>query len=144
MPSKSEQVLQALFALLKAEMPAGAEVVRNVGLPTRVEAGGWVCLRDGDPGEPEVYLSPLTFIYSHIAEVDLVVDLPNPERDALFDQLKVAVGVALARDRTLGGLCDFVIGEAVEPVDIAVEAGAPLKAASVGVVLTYSTADPLG
>lgn len=141
--SKAEQVLLALFECLRLAMPAGTTVVRNAAVPQAVPRQGWVCLRDGDPGPPEVMMSPLTFVYEHAAEVDIVVEATAATRDALFDQLKVAVGLALAIDRTLGGLCDFVIGEAPEPVDLLVEGGSPLKAATVGVVLTYATSDPL-
>ncbi len=51
---------------------------------------------------------------------------------------------ALAADRTLGSLCDWVEAEAPQPVDLPVEGAASLKAAVIQVVLHYSTADPLG
>ena len=68
----------------------------------------------------------------------------NPAaRDAAFDALKLAVGVAIAADRTLGGLCDFVQGEAPAPVELPIEGAEGLKAASLGIVLSYATSDPL-
>lgn len=143
--STSEQVLKALFAALRAGLPPAATVVRNETVPMRVPPGGWVCLRDGDPGFPEFLHSPPVYIYSHAAEADLVVELPSAaERDALFDRLKRSIGVVIAEDRTLGGLCDFVLGEAPVPVEVPVEGGANIKAASVGIILTYGTSDPLG
>jgi len=54
------------------------------------------------------------------------------------------IGTALAADRTLGGLCDWVEAQAPQPVDMPVEGAAALKAAIIPVILTYSTADPLG
>lgn len=145
MPSKSEQVLEALLAILRVAVPPGAEVVRNSTLPTRIPPGGWLCLRDGDPGDPQFMMSPPSYYFEHEAEVDIVVDAPLAERDARFDALKVALGEALALDRTLGGLCDYVIGVPPVPVDITTEGGAqPLKAATVGIMLTYVTSDPLG
>ncbi len=65
-------------------------------------------------------------------------------RDTAFDTLCANVGAAIAADRTLGGLCDWVEAEAPRPVDLAVEGAASLKAAVVPVILHYSTADPLG
>jgi hypothetical protein len=64
-------------------------------------------------------------------------------RDAAFDTLTASIGSALAADRTLGGLCDWVEAEAPQPVDLPVEGAASLKAAVIPVVLHYSTADPL-
>lgn len=56
--STSEQVLKALFAALGARMPVGATLVRNETLPSRIPAGGWVCLRDGNPGDPDFLFRP--------------------------------------------------------------------------------------
>jgi hypothetical protein len=64
-------------------------------------------------------------------------------RDAAFDTLCASIGTALATDRTLGGLCDWVQAEAPRPVDLPVEGAASLKAAVIALVLHYSTADPL-
>lgn len=118
-------------------------VLRNDVLPHRIPPSGWVCLRDGDPGDPEVLLSPLAYVYEHAAEIDIVIDCPLERRDQAFDRLKLAVGSALAADRTLGGLCDYVVGEAPQPADIAIEGAEPLKAATIRVMLTYGSSDPL-
>jgi hypothetical protein len=104
---------------------------------------GLLILRDGDPGEPAVTLSPLRYHYQHRAKVEAVVQAGSG-RDAAFDMLVAGVGTALAADRTLGGLCDWVEPEAPRPVDLPIEGAASLKAAVIAVVLHYSTADPLG
>jgi hypothetical protein len=144
MNSPRETILQALQAALEARMPSGAVLERNIALPARIPAGGAAILRDGEPGEPEVTLSPVLYHYAHRAEVDLLVeDLPQA-RDATFDALARALGAAVANDRTLGGLCDWVEAEAPRPVDLPVEGAVSLKAAVIPVVLHYSTADPLG
>ncbi|NDR57132.1 acyl-CoA transferase [Aliiruegeria sabulilitoris] len=144
MASRSEQVLQALHTALAASRPVGATLLRNAGLPARVPAAGMMILRDGDPGEPEFLFSPPLYVFEHRAEVDLIVETgTDAERDAAFDTLKLALGAAIAADRTLGGLCDYVLGEAPAPLDLPVEGAEGLKAATVGVVLTYATDDPL-
>lgn len=143
--STSEQVLKALFAALGARMPAGATFVRNETLPSRIPAGGWVCLRDGNPGDPDFLFSPPAYVYEHAAEVDVVVDRAGAAvRDQIFDALKQAIGEAVSADRTLGGLCDYVIGEAPVPADVPVEGGESLKAASIAIILHYAAPDPLG
>lgn len=141
--SKREQVLTALFDALGAALPPGAALLRNAVLPERIPNTGLLILRDGDPGEPAVTLSPLRFHYQHRAEVEAVVQSAT-DRDATFDVLAAGVGVALTADRTLGGLCDWVEAEAPHPVDLAVDGAATLKAAVITVVLHYASADPLG
>jgi len=59
--SKREQVIEAIVALVDAALPA-AKVERNAAKPERIPPGGLVIVRDSDPGEPEVILSPLTYI----------------------------------------------------------------------------------
>ena len=138
MPSSRETILTALHVRLSA-LPATA--LRGEVLPERIPASGLLILRDGEPGEPEVTLSPLSYHYQHRAEIEAVVQ--SADRDAAFDTLTAGIGAAIAADRTLGGLCDWVEPEAPEPVDLPVEGGASLKAAIIPVVLHYSTADPL-
>ena len=139
MSTTREAILTALTDLLRA-IPQ-ASVLRGEVLPERVPTAGMMILRDGEPGEPEVTLSPLAYHYQHRAEIEAVVQ--GTERDAAFDTLCASIGTALAADRTLGGRCDWVEAEAPEPVDLPVEGAPSLKAAVIPVVLHYSTADPL-
>jgi hypothetical protein len=139
MPTTRETILQALHALLQSQ---AAPVLRGEVLPERVPAAGLLILRDGDPGAPSVTLSPLRYHYQHAAEVEAVVQ--GADRDAAFDTLTASIGTALAADRTLGGLCDWVEAEAPRPVDLPVEGAASLKAAVIPIILHYTTADPLG
>jgi hypothetical protein len=138
MPTSRETILAALHTLLQT-LPATA--LRGEVLPERVPAAGLLILRDNEPGEPEVTLSPLAYHYRHRTEIETVVQ--GADRDAAFDTLTSSVGAALAADRTLGGLCDWVEAEAPRPVDLPVEGAASLKAAVIPVLLHYTTADPL-
>jgi hypothetical protein len=139
MPSKRETILAALHARLQT---LAAPVLRGEVLPERIPATGLIILRDGKPGEPEVTLSPLTFFYEHRAELEVAIQA-GTGRDTLFDALTADIGTALAADRTLGGLCDWVEAEAPEPVDLPIEGAAALKAAVIFVVLHYASPDPL-
>ena len=138
MPTIRETILTALHTLLQA-LPATA--LRGEVLPERVPTDGLLILRDGEPGEPEVTLSPLRYHYQHRAEIEAVVQ--GADRDAAFDTLCASIGAAIAADRTLGGRCEWVEAEAPQPVDLPVEGAATLKAAVIPVVLHYSTSDPL-
>ena len=139
MLSARETILAALYARLSM-LPARA--LRGDVLPERIPTEGLLILRDGEPGEPEVTLSPLRYHYQHRAEIEAVVQ--GVDRDVGFDILCASVGAALAEDRTLGGLCDWVEAEAPQPVDLPVDGGTSLKAALITIVLQYSTQDPLG
>ena len=140
MPTTRETVLTALADLLST-IPH-VPVLRGEVLPERVPPAGLMILRDGNPGEPGVTLSPLMYHYQHRAELEVIVQ-SMAQRDGLFDALTAQIGAVIAADRTLGGLCDWVEPEAPEPVDLPVEGGSNLKAAVLPVVLHYATADPL-
>ncbi len=156
MPSPRETTLTALHTLLQT---LTATALRGDVLPERVPTDGLLILRDGEPGEPEVTLSPLRYHYQHRAEIEAVVQgearsaqqmqgsggplQGTNDRDAAFDTLTASIGAAIVADRTLSGLCDWVEAEAPRPVDLPVEGAASLKAAVIPVVLHYSTADPL-
>ena len=138
MPTIRETILTALHARLQT---LSATALRGDVLPERIPSAGLLILRDGEPGEPEVTLSPLTYHYEHRAEIEAVVQ--GTARDIAFDTLCASIGALLAADRTLGELCDWVEAEAPRPVDLPVEGAASLKAAVITVVLHYSLADPL-
>jgi hypothetical protein len=139
MPTTRETVLAALLARLQ---PLAALTLRDEVLPERIPAAGLIILRDGQPGEPEVTLSPLRFHYQHQAELEVVVQAPNGRATA-FDSLIASIGAALEADRTLGGLCDWVEPEAPASVDLPVEGAAALKAAVITINLHYTTTGPL-
>jgi hypothetical protein len=140
MPKTRETVLAALHARLQ---PLAALVLRDEVLPGRIPPEGLIILRGGQPGDPEVTLSPLRYHYQHRAELEVVVQA-GTGRASAFDTLIAAIGTALDADRTLGGLCDWVEPEAPASVDLPIEGAAALKAAVITVVLHYTTTSPLG
>jgi len=140
-PSPRETILTALADLLRT-VPH-VPVLRGEVLPERIPPSGLMILRDGNPGEPGVTLSPLMYHYQHRAELEVIVQT-GEDRDARFDRLIGRIGAAIAADRTLRGRCDWVEAEAPEPVDLPVEGAVSLKAAVIPVVLHYASAAPLG
>jgi len=132
----------ALIALQAQLLPLGTLTLHDEVLPERIPAAGLIILRDGQPGAPEVTLSPLRYHCQHRAELEVVVQAGS-DRSFAFDTLVAAIGSVLTADRTLGGLCDWVEPEAPIPVDLPVEGAAAIKAAVITVVLHYTTASPL-
>jgi hypothetical protein len=139
MPTSRETILTALADLLRT-VPH-VPVLRGEVLPERIPPAGLLILRDGDPGDPAVTLSPLTYHYQHRSELEVIVQGAN--RDIGFAALCGQIGAVIAADRTLGGLCDWIEAEAPQPADLPVEGAASLKAAIIPIILHYSTSDPL-
>jgi hypothetical protein len=138
-----ESILQALFALLQTI--TDATVLRNEVLPEKVPDGGLIILRDGDPGDPETLLSPISYYWQHRAMVEAVVQKGEQAlRDLALDGLYRKISLAIASDRTLGGLCDRVTPQAPDSSTLAVEGSPQIKGAIIPIELIYVTADPLG
>lgn len=83
MPTTRETVLAALHARLQ---PLAALTLRDEVLPERIPAAGLIILRDGQPGEPEVTLSPLRYHYQHRAELEIVVQAGAGRASVLDDR----------------------------------------------------------
>ncbi|KQO99100.1 hypothetical protein [Methylobacterium sp. Leaf91] len=143
MPSKREQVIQAVAALLKAAIPA-ANQYRNEVKQRPISSGGYVNVDDGDPGEPDVTLNPTTWIYEHEIPLEFAANATaTVSAEVRLDRMLQAVGAAVAADRTLGGLCDYVMVQAAVTEPLTAD-GAPVsRSALVGLVAVYGTTDPL-
>lgn len=142
MPSRRETILSALFETLRTSLTAS--VRRNEALPEKVSPTGLVVLRDGEPGEPEILLSPVSYVWRHRAPLDVVVGGgTQAERDAALDTLLITIGMTLEQDRSLGGLVDWLEIGAPSFETVPIEGAAPIKGAVVTVILHYETSSPL-
>ena len=143
MASRREQVIDALVALIDAALPA-AKVERNAAKPERIPPGGLVIVRDGDPGEPEILLSPLTYLYAHRIPIEAAArEGAAQPREPALDAMLAAIGAAVAANRTLGGLCDFLEVEAPATADIDAAGAQTARWADAAIVASYGTPDPL-
>ena len=143
MTSKREQVAAALEALVTAALPS-ATVTRNQAKADEIPAGGAVDISDGDPGEPEVDLSPLVYNYSHpFGLLFGALQTASLTAGQALDAMQVAVGSAVEADRTLGGLVEWLETTAPDRGDLDI-AGAESGAASEAAIIAYySTPSPL-
>lgn len=143
MPSKRETVLGAVKALVASALP-GAEVKRNLAKPERIPPGGLVVIRDGDPGEPEVTLSPVSYLYTHRIPVEIAAfESATLTREQVLDEMLAAIGAAIIANRRLGGLADWIEAEAPSSEDIETTGSQAGRFADVVIVATYATADTL-
>lgn len=138
MSSAREAALAALAATLDAALPV--PVLRDEPWPERVPPAGLVMVRDGRLSSATVILSPLSYIHEHEAEVEAIVPAGAHDRAAL-DALLVAIGAALAADRSLGETVDYTDVSAPDLDAFTVGEAAAVRSGRVGVTLTFTTAD---
>lgn len=141
--TKQMQVLLAVKALVAAALP-GVTIVgfdKDADKPTKIGPGGCAIGHPGEPGEPEVDLSPLTYNYSHRIMLELVG--PNGTGGADLDAMLQTLATAVAADPYLGGLCHYFGVEAPDFNDRSTESLASTNWATVPLVAEYSTNNAL-
>ena len=141
--SQRENAIGALFAVL-GQLSLGTMVKRNAALPERIADHAMAILRDGEMGEPEVSLSPLTYHWQHQVAIELFVADPDTStRDARMDGLLTELATLIETDRTLAGVVEYA--EIGQPKfdELAPEGTSGIKACLLPVVLHYSSAGPL-
>ena len=141
--SQRENAIGALFAVL-GQLSLGTMVKRNAALPERIAEHAMAILRDGEMGEPEVSLSPLTYHWQHQVAIELFVADPDTStRDARMDGLLTELATLIETDRTLAGVVEYA--EIGQPKfdELAPEGTSGIKACLLPVLLHYSSAGPL-
>jgi len=143
MASRREQIVDYAFGLVAAALP-NADVKRNLAKAERIAPGGSVILRDGDPGEPDVDLSPLMYNYTHRIPIELAGYASDIQtREQVLDTMLGAIGAAVAADRGFGGLANFAEVEAATSDDLETMGAEPGRWADTAIVVMYATPDPL-
>ena len=143
MASVREQVLEALFGNLQTLQTTKISVYRNLDKPQQVN-GGMIIMRDGASEEPEVLLSPLTYIYQHLVNIEVMVqDADSATRDSGLDALLGAIGNVITADRSLGGLAEWAEANAPAFIEEPIEGAPTVKAAQLSIMVRFVTNDPL-
>ena len=141
--SQRENAIGALFVVL-GQLSLGTMVKRNAALPERIADHAMAILRDGEMGEPEVSLSPLTYHWQHQVAIELFVADPDAStRDARMDGLLTDLAILIEADRTLAGVVEYAEIGPPKFDELAPEGTSGIKACLLPVVLHYSSAGPL-
>lgn len=138
--SKRLDVIAAVIALVTSALP-GATVTGIDGTEkrtTRTPNGGRAVIHAGDPGEPEIDLSPIAYNYAH--RIPIVLTAPD---EATLDAMLGALGNAIAANRTLGGLCSWIDATAPETEEIHADGAPSPRGTELILVAEYATANPL-
>ena len=141
--SQRENAIGALFAVL-GQLSLGTTVKRNAALPERIADHAMAILRDGEMGEPEVSLSPLTYHWQHQVAIELFVADPDAStRDSRMDSLLTDLATLIEADRTLAGVVEYA--EIGQPKfdELAPEGTSGIKACLLPVILHYSSSGSL-
>ena len=142
-PSQRESAIGAMFGVL-GQLSLGTVVKRNAALPERVSDHAMAILRDGEMGEPEVSLSPLTYHWQHQVAIELfVADADAAARDARMDGLLTELATLIEADRTLAGVIEYAEIGAPKFDELAPDGSSGIKACLLPVVLHYSSSGPL-
>jgi hypothetical protein len=101
-------------------------------------------LRDGEMGESEVSLSPLTYHWQHQVAIELFVAEPDANaRDTRMDGLLMELAALIEADRSLGGVIEYAEIGPPKFNELAPEGTSGIKACLVPVVLHYSSSGSL-
>jgi len=145
MPSVREQIIAAFFSDLKTLESSRIKVLRNPDKLMKVPAdGAIIILRDGESGDPEVLLSPLTYIYEQVATLEIMIDNAYAQsQQTSLDDLLMIIGNLIENNRNMNGLAEWVEAQAPEFLQEAVEGAPAIRAATVNVLMRFNTTSPL-
>lgn len=142
--SKALDVHDAVVALVAATLTDievvgledGAERAR------RISPFGTVIVHFGDPGEPDIDLSPPTYHYEHRIPVQIAAAISSTPLNERLDGIKEEIAAAIFADRTLGGLVTWLDVTALDLADITVTNGQTQRGGAFDIIATYSTPTP--
>lgn len=145
MSSKRLQVLVAVRELVAAAVPEAIVTGFDgaIALPSEPEAGGTVTGFPGEPGKPQIDLSPLTYHYAHSIPIELTPPADSEDPAAAIDAMQAAIADAIEADRTLGGLADWIEPTAPTEEEYRPDGASPLRASGFAIVAHYATTSPL-
>lgn len=143
--STGQEVQARLKALVATALPLAK--LKGFGAdsekPTTTGAGGMVIGLWGNPGEAEATLSPLTLHFDHEFQLEFAAREGVKDQAAAIGEMIGAFGAALRADRTLGGTCEWIEAGAPDFEDVSILGSRTIIWATVPVLASYSTVDPL-
>ena len=89
-------------------------------------------------------LSPVSYLWEHQTEIEIILQRDQDDDSAALDTVLMAVGQALAADRSLGGLAEWLDRGAPKTSALAIDGAASLRGAMVPITVHYTSVDPLG
>lgn len=138
MTTHSRKVFEALKTGLETALAGKATVHEDENRPQKIGVG-IVVLRQGEPGEAQVILSPRAYSYDH----DFRVETVAPTQEALGEILGL-IDRWIEENRSLSGLTDWLEPTAPQQDVAEVFGTAESPYALFDIVASYTTPSPLG
>jgi len=108
----------------------------------RISPLGTVIIHFGDPGDPDIDLSPPIYHYEHRIPVQIAAAISATPLKERLDGIKGQIATAVFADRTLGGLVTWLDVSALDLADITVRNGQTQRGGAFDIIATYSTPTP--
>ena len=145
--SKHLAVADAVKAMVKEALDFAT--VKGMDLeeakPTLIDELGQAIIRSGDPGEPEIDLSPPAYWWERTFPIELAsYDESSRTAREVLAEMATLVGEAIAADRYLGGLCTWLDASAPTDGEMDARGARPIAWSDFTIIATYSTSSPLG
>ncbi len=143
--SVREQIIAAFFTELKTMESSSIKVLRNPDKLMKVpENGALIIVHDGQSNEPEVLLSPLTYIYEHSISIEVMINNAYADRQGTtLDDLLMIIENLILNNRSMNGLAEWMEAQAPEFLQEAVDGAPAIRAATITVLARFSTTSPL-
>lgn len=104
-----------------------------------------IVVGDGDPGDPEVLLSPLVYSYRHVVPVEIQFAHKDQEKRIKgLDAILQAVAAAFEADDSLGGAVDYAELTAPDIDEDSEDGALAFRFARFEAILSYDSPTPLG
>ena len=136
MPTKREKIIAALHGKLQSI----GEIHHNLEKPHKVPLSGLMILRDGTSSEPEIILSPLTYIYEHTVTLEI---LAQKNDESVIQALLLKIALIIENNRSLDGLAEWIEAKAPYFNEEAIEGSTTIRMVNIEIIIRYSTDNPL-
>ena len=144
MTTKRESLIIALLQKIETLASDMVKVYRNLDKPLKIPAGGVIILRDNEVAkEVDVLLNPLTYIYELSVQLEVMAQHHDSgKRYHLVDALLLEIGEIIHKNRSLGGLVEYLEAKPPEFQEEPVDGAATIRSIIVPVILRFSASDP--
>lgn len=143
--SKRRNYLIALKALVASALPSAD--VRGFDeaatRPDRIGSGGAVLGHPGVPEETDVDLGQLKYYYDHAVPLEIHPSDGSADPAADIDTALKAIGDAVAADRTLSGVVEWIEASSANEEDLSVDGAESIRWAEITITASYSASHAL-
>lgn len=122
----------------------GVQTRKNVVIPQKIPPEGMIILRSGKCEIIETILSPVSYVLELRPELEILVqDINDDKRYNQMLKIVKKVSDYLKDDFSLGGTVDYLHTEPPEYSDENIDGAAPIRIASIPIIIEFVSNNPL-